>query len=99
MFILSEEQQMAIGAGAGAVILATAGMAVKSSKKAKKALKKVSLMQKEINDLAAKIAEVNQNKINEQKLNKLNMEVEIMKSNNHDKIVKEVLKEIKKETK
>lgn len=33
MFILSEEQQMAIGAGAGAVILATAGMAVKSSKK------------------------------------------------------------------
>lgn len=99
MFILSEEQQMAIGTGAGAVILATAGMAIKSSKKAKKALKKVSLMQKEINDLAAKIAEVNQNKINEQKLNKLNMGVEIMKSNNHDKIVKEVLKEIKKETK
>lgn len=99
MFILSEEQQMAIGAGVGAIVLTTAGLAIKSGRKAKKALKRISVMQRDINDLTAKVTEINQHKINEQKLNKLNLEVEIMKSNNHDKIVREILREIKKESK
>lgn len=100
MFGLSKEQQI-IGTGAalGAITLTATGLAIRSGRKAKKAIKKVSLIQKEVNDLAAKIAEVNQNKINEQKLNKLEMEVEMVKSKNHEKVVEDVLREVKKNIK
>lgn len=96
MFGLSKEQQIMAGAGAavGAVALTATGLAIRSGRKAKRAMKKISAMQRTVDDLVTKIAEINQNKINEQKLNKLETDVEIIKNKNHDKIVEDVLKEV-----
>lgn len=102
MIKLSKEQQIiaVAGAGLGTLALTATGFAIRSVGKSKEALKEaknIKKMKKTIDELTAKVAEMNQVKMNEEKLNKLERELDIIKSRNHDKVVKEVLKQVKQE--